>query len=286
MCASSITGTRSSPSFLAASTRPCPAMMPFAPSTSTGFVQPNSRMLAAICATWASEWVRGLRAYGISSPSGRQAICRSSIVQNLTNGSRIEVLLRAGIQRIPPQSAPDTPLPNFAGTHSAPARPVPVRPSWQTNGGPLPLGALAVGCAQPQRPSRAVLASWQGLHSGSPVASRPRTAPGRRGAARRGRPRSPARAVPARRARDAQRVAREVRGAAPGASGDRSLGALRSGAAGPAPRFTAAALFAPGGRCTGGFEGNGDSATTKPAAAMPGGLSFTRGRRAGRPDLV
>ena len=58
----SITGTRSSPSFLAASTRPCPAMIPSSPSTSTGLVQPNSLMLAAICATCASEWVRGLRA--------------------------------------------------------------------------------------------------------------------------------------------------------------------------------------------------------------------------------
>ena len=57
-------------------------MMPFSPSTSTGLVQPNSRMLAAICATWASEWVRGLRAYGISSPSGRQAIARSSILRS------------------------------------------------------------------------------------------------------------------------------------------------------------------------------------------------------------
>jgi hypothetical protein len=42
----------------AASSRPCPAMMPFSPSTRTGFVQPNSRIDAAICATCASEWVR------------------------------------------------------------------------------------------------------------------------------------------------------------------------------------------------------------------------------------
>ena len=39
------------------------------------------RMVAAICATWASECVRALRAYGISSSSGRQAISRSSIVR-------------------------------------------------------------------------------------------------------------------------------------------------------------------------------------------------------------
>ena len=44
-------------------TRPCPAMIPLSPSTSTGLVQPNSRMLAAICATWAS--LVGARIAGI-----------------------------------------------------------------------------------------------------------------------------------------------------------------------------------------------------------------------------
>ena len=44
-----MTGTVASPSFLAASSRPWPAMMPFSPSTRIGLVQPNARMEAAIC---------------------------------------------------------------------------------------------------------------------------------------------------------------------------------------------------------------------------------------------
>jgi hypothetical protein len=74
MCASSITGTRSSPSFLAASTRPCPAMTPFSPSTSTGLVQPNSRMLAAICATWASEWCAVCGRRGSARPTAARRL--------------------------------------------------------------------------------------------------------------------------------------------------------------------------------------------------------------------
>lgn len=70
-CANSMQGTSFIPSFRAASTRPCPAMMPFSPSTSTGFVQPNSRMLAAIWATCSSLWVRAFRAYGISDSMDR-----------------------------------------------------------------------------------------------------------------------------------------------------------------------------------------------------------------------
>jgi hypothetical protein len=31
-----------------------------------GLLKPNSAMLAAICATWASEWVRGFLAQGMS----------------------------------------------------------------------------------------------------------------------------------------------------------------------------------------------------------------------------
>jgi hypothetical protein len=41
-------------------------MMPALVSTRIGLLNPNSAMLAAICATCASEWVRGFRAYGIS----------------------------------------------------------------------------------------------------------------------------------------------------------------------------------------------------------------------------
>ena len=36
-------------------------------------VQPHSRIEAAICATCASEWVRALRALGISAASGRRS---------------------------------------------------------------------------------------------------------------------------------------------------------------------------------------------------------------------
>jgi hypothetical protein len=43
-------------------------------SASSGLVQPNSRMEAAIWATWASLWVRGLRAAGMSSAMGRCTI--------------------------------------------------------------------------------------------------------------------------------------------------------------------------------------------------------------------
>ena len=49
-------------SLRAASRRPWPAIMPALLSTRIGFVKPNSRMLAAICATWASECVRGFLA--------------------------------------------------------------------------------------------------------------------------------------------------------------------------------------------------------------------------------
>ena len=52
----------SSCNFRAASRRPCPAMMPALVSTRIGLLNPNSAMLAAICATCASECVLGFRA--------------------------------------------------------------------------------------------------------------------------------------------------------------------------------------------------------------------------------
>ena len=145
-------------------TRPCPAMMPLSPSTNTGLVQPNSRMLAAICATWASECVRGLRAYGISSPSGRQAIARSSILRASQSDDEFEVLLRAGIQRIRPREA-GYPPPEFRGHKQATARPVPAGRSVNKLRPPGSPHAL------PQRPSRAVFASWQGLQAGAQLRS-------------------------------------------------------------------------------------------------------------------
>jgi hypothetical protein len=47
-CASSMHGTSTMPSLRATNTQLCPAMIPFSPSTRTGLVNPNSRMLPAI----------------------------------------------------------------------------------------------------------------------------------------------------------------------------------------------------------------------------------------------
>ena len=54
----SIHGNSSIPSFFAAITRPCPAIMPLSPSMIIGFKKPNSLMLEAICSTCSSLWVR------------------------------------------------------------------------------------------------------------------------------------------------------------------------------------------------------------------------------------
>ena len=282
MCASSITGTCSSPSLRAASTRPCPAMMPLAPSTSTGFVQPNSRMLAAICATWASEWVRGLRAYGISSPSGRQAICRSSIVQNLTNGQEPRCCCGQEFSDSAAERA-GYPPPEFCG-HTQRAGHRSLSRRMAEIGGPLPIGPWPSVASAPAALAR-------GLGIVAPLAQR-----------------SPIRLVPeqllvtsvrhdmvdhrrrldplCRRAPYAQRVASEIPPPRPAPAG--AIAPARCARTPPLQLRLdrRRALCTPSGRCTGGFEGNGDSDNTKPAAAMPGGLSFTRGRRARRPDLV
>src|SRR5580704_6114997 len=60
------------PSCRAASTLAWPAIKPPSSPTSAGDVQPHSLMLAAIAATWASVWVRALRAYGISRSRTRR----------------------------------------------------------------------------------------------------------------------------------------------------------------------------------------------------------------------
>ena len=57
-----MTGISSSPSSLAAMTRPWPAIRPPCSSTRTGTVQPHSRIDAAIWSTCSGECVRGLRA--------------------------------------------------------------------------------------------------------------------------------------------------------------------------------------------------------------------------------
>jgi hypothetical protein len=56
-CESSITGTIARPSLRAAASLPCPAMMPFLPSTRIGFVKPKLRIEPGMRATCSSEWV-------------------------------------------------------------------------------------------------------------------------------------------------------------------------------------------------------------------------------------
>ena len=54
------------PTSFAASTLPCPAMIPLVPSIKTGLINPNSLMLAWICLICFAVCVRGLRARGFS----------------------------------------------------------------------------------------------------------------------------------------------------------------------------------------------------------------------------
>ena len=54
VCPYPITGASVSPSCVAASTRPCPAISSPSSATRQGTVQPNSAMLAAILATWSA----------------------------------------------------------------------------------------------------------------------------------------------------------------------------------------------------------------------------------------
>ena len=252
---------RSSPSLRAASTRPWPAMMPFAPSTSTGLVQPNSRMLrrdlrhlrvASACADCART--------GSARPAAARRSRRSSIVQNLTKRPRIEVLLRAEIQGFR-RLAPGYPPPEFRGHTQRDGPPGPCRPILVAND--LPPGGLGLGASAPAALARG-LGVVAGLAQPLPSCSRPRTASGRRGAARRGRPPSPARCVPGL-ARHAQRVPRQERGPSPAPA--RTIASARCARTLPvqlplhlrrAPR--------PGGRCTGGLTGTA-SLRDKPATS-------------------
>src|SRR5215217_5527899 len=54
------------PMSFAASTLPCPAIIPSAPSMRTGLINPNSLMLTAICLICMAVCVRGFRARGFS----------------------------------------------------------------------------------------------------------------------------------------------------------------------------------------------------------------------------
>jgi hypothetical protein len=59
-------GTSLMPMSFAASTLPCPAIIPSAPSMRTGLINPNSLMLTAICLICLAVCVRGFRARGFS----------------------------------------------------------------------------------------------------------------------------------------------------------------------------------------------------------------------------
>ena len=63
-------GTSCIPSALAASTRPCPAMILQFSSIRTGATKPNSRRLARICDICAALWRLALFAYGTNSSMG------------------------------------------------------------------------------------------------------------------------------------------------------------------------------------------------------------------------
>ena len=245
---------------------------PLSPSTNTGLVQPNSLMLAAICATWASEWVRGLRAYGISSPSGRQAIARSSILgtsQKATNRRSSQGRIQGFRGR-----AAGYPPPEFRGHKHATARPVPAGRSRRQMTSPRGLARSA-----PAALARG-LGSWQGLQAGAQLLSSQNS----RWSPRCGTTWSTTVAGTTRPWPDRRRTAGAAPGRqpGPGASADRSLGVPRSDAAGPASRFTSAALRAPAGRCTGGFTGNGGSTKQNPPRPCRAGCrdtSSSSGRR-------
>ena len=68
-------GTAFQPSSFAASTRPWPAMISPSSEISTGLVNPNRSIEAAICLTCFLEWVRALRGYGRSEVIARSVIC-------------------------------------------------------------------------------------------------------------------------------------------------------------------------------------------------------------------
>ena len=187
--------------------------------------------------------------------------------------------MRAAIQRFR-RKAPGYPPPEFCG-HTQRAGRRSLSPPHGRDWSPPTPRALAVGCLSPSGPRAR---SWRrgSACTAQPNSPRPRTAPGHLGAARHGRPPSPARpALPPRTVRTA--------------GGERDTAAPRPAPAGTvAPARCARTLpvqlrlrppprsLHPSGRCTGGFEGTA-TPQTKPAAAMPGGLSFTRGRRARAP---
>ena len=201
------------------------------------------------------------------SPSGRQAICRSSIVQNLTKGPRIELLVRAGIQGIR-RRAPGYPPPEFRGHTQRAARPVPAGRSRRQMTSPG-------GCSrQPQRPSRAVFRHDRACTT-APSWPRPRTASGRRDAA----PHDP-RSSPAPRgpgpAGGTQRMLCQERGAGPAPAG--TIAATRRARALPVQlRLDYRRTPRPWWTVHGRLRGQRQLRKAKPAAAMPGGADLPIG---------
>ena len=160
---------------------------------------------------------------------------------------------------------PDTPLRNFAAIRSATARPVPGGRSRKQIRSPP--GALT---HPPQRPSRAVFASWQRLQAGAQLPD-PRTA------------------LVASMRHDVVDHRRRYHAASALACGTQRV-LRQEGSAGPAPARTVASAcrarplpvqlalhlrraLHPGRTMHGRLHGQRPLHNTKPAAAMPGGLS-------------
>ena len=192
------------------------------------------------------------------------------------------MLLRAGIQGFR-RLAPGYPPPEFRGAHTArrPARSLPAVPSYRPPPGVPRASGGGSACVSPSGPRAR---SWRHGRACT-AAAQLRLVPEQDLVAavrhdvvdhRRRHERAP----PPGTARTAG--ARQVRSPRPAPAG--AIAPARRARTLPVQlRFTAAALFAPGGRCTGGFEGNGGSAQAKPAAAMPGGLILTELERRAAP---
>src|SRR3954469_15701797 len=86
-------------SFCAASTRPWPAMIVPSSATSTGLVQPHSRIDDAIWLTCASLWVRALRANGINRSVGQRSTWSAGHLVFPADLAATSVLLVAGWRR-------------------------------------------------------------------------------------------------------------------------------------------------------------------------------------------
>src|SRR5712691_6631119 len=91
-----MTDTSVSCNFRAARRRPWPARMPAFVSTNIGLLKPNSAMLAAIWAIWASECVLGFRAKGINLSISHSSICLATACRIMPH---LKIQLSRGIFR-------------------------------------------------------------------------------------------------------------------------------------------------------------------------------------------